>query len=82
MKISCVIPVHNSERFLASSLDSVLAQTRPPDEVIVVDDGSTDGSAGILQRYGAAVSWNVRRARYSSWVWSSMRMPRAELRSS
>jgi glycosyltransferase involved in cell wall biosynthesis len=55
--ISCVVPVYNGERFLAEGLDSVLAQTRPPDEVIVVDDGSTDGTAEVAARYAGRVTY-------------------------
>jgi len=46
--ISVIIPVYNGERFLAEAIQSVLDQTLPPDEIIVVDDGSTDGSAAIV----------------------------------
>lgn len=59
--ISCVIPVFNGERYLKAAIDSVLAQTRPPDEVIVVDDGSTDGSAGIASVFGERVRCIPRR---------------------
>ncbi len=51
MRVSAVLPVYNGERYLAEALDGVLAQTRRPDELVVVDDGSTDGSRGILARY-------------------------------
>jgi glycosyltransferase involved in cell wall biosynthesis len=51
MRISVVVPVYNGERFLAEAIDSVLAQTRHPDEIIVIDDGSTDGSVALLERY-------------------------------
>jgi glycosyltransferase involved in cell wall biosynthesis len=54
--ISCVIPVYNGERFLAEALDSVLEQTRPPEEVIVVDDGSTDGTPEVAARYAGRVT--------------------------
>lgn len=46
--VSVIIPVYNGERFLAEAIQSVLRQTLPPGEVIVVDDGSTDGSAAIV----------------------------------
>jgi glycosyltransferase involved in cell wall biosynthesis len=49
--ISVVIPVYNGERYLAQAIESVLAQTYQPIEVIVLDDGSSDGSAGIAQRF-------------------------------
>lgn len=45
--ISVIIPVYNGERFLAQALESVFAQQLQPSEVIVVDDGSTDGTAGV-----------------------------------
>jgi hypothetical protein len=53
--ISVVIPCYNGTKFLRETLDSVLAQTLPALEVIVVDDGSTDGSAGIADSYGPPV---------------------------
>ncbi|MEP7088231.1 MAG: glycosyltransferase [Gemmatimonadota bacterium] len=51
-RISAVIPCYNAARFLDESIRSILSQTRPPDEVIVVDDGSTDDSAAIARRSG------------------------------
>ena len=48
MDVAVVIPNHNGERWLAGVLDSVAAQTAPPAEVLVVDDGSTDGSLALL----------------------------------
>lgn len=41
------MPLYNGARWVEQSLVSVLAQTRPPDEIIVVNDGSTDGGAGV-----------------------------------
>lgn len=49
------MPVFNAAAFVGEALDSVLAQTRSPDEVIVIDDGSTDATPEVLERYGAAI---------------------------
>jgi len=57
-EISVVIPTYNRERFLPSTLDSVLSQTLPPAEVILVDDGSTDGTRELIaRRYGDRVKY-------------------------
>ena len=53
--ISVVIPCYNREPFLAETIESVLKQTRPVGEIIVVDDGSTDRSAEVARSYGARV---------------------------
>ena len=55
MKISVVIPAYNGERFLKCAIESALNQSYPPSEVIVVDDGSTDGSAAVVRSYGGKV---------------------------
>jgi glycosyltransferase involved in cell wall biosynthesis len=49
--ISAVVPVYNTERYVAEALTAILSQTHPPDEVIVVDDGSTDGTLDELARF-------------------------------
>lgn len=51
--ISIIIPVYNSERFLRICLDSIIAQTYPNWECILVDDGSTDSSGAICEEYAA-----------------------------
>jgi glycosyltransferase involved in cell wall biosynthesis len=49
--VSVVIGVYNAERYIAEAIDSVLAQDHRPLELIVVDDGSTDGSGDVVRRY-------------------------------
>ena len=56
-KVSVLIPTYNYAHFLPQAIDSVLAQTVPPLEVIVADDGSTDRTADVVARYGNAVSY-------------------------
>lgn len=51
MKISVIIPVYNTEKYLRECLNSVLRQTYVDLEVIAVDDGSTDGSGDILENF-------------------------------
>ena len=57
MKVSVVIPAWNAERFIRATLDSVLGQTMSDIEVIVVDDGSADGTRDVVSSYGAPVTW-------------------------
>jgi glycosyltransferase involved in cell wall biosynthesis len=55
--ISCIVPVFNGERYLAEALDSILKQSYRPLEIIVADDGSTDGTEAIVARFGAQVRY-------------------------
>ncbi len=57
MTVSVVIPVHNGERYLGEAVESVLGQTHGPLEIVVVDDGSTDGTAGVAAGYGDSVRY-------------------------
>jgi len=57
LRISCVIPVFNGAPYLAESVESVLSQTHPPFEVIVVDDGSTDSTPSVAQAFGPRIRY-------------------------
>lgn len=53
--VSVVIPAHNSGPYIAPALDSILAQKYRPIEILVVDDGSTDSTAEMVQGYAPEV---------------------------
>ena len=61
MSISVVIPCYNQGRFLRDAIETVLRQSRPPEEVIVVDDGSTDETPRVCSEYGGALIY-IRQA--------------------
>jgi len=54
--VSVILPVYNREAMVARAIESVLAQTYEPLELIVVDDGSTDGTRSVLESYGERVT--------------------------
>ena len=57
MLVSVLIPCYNAERWVAQAIESALAQTWSEKEVIVVDDGSSDGSLGVIKSFGNRVRW-------------------------
>jgi glycosyltransferase involved in cell wall biosynthesis len=56
LTISVIIPAYNAGRTIGATLDSVLGQTLAPDEILVMDDGSTDDTRSILTSYGSRVT--------------------------
>jgi GT2 family glycosyltransferase len=50
VRITAAVPCYNAERFIAGCIESLLDQSRPPDEILVVDDGSTDRTGQVLAR--------------------------------
>lgn len=59
MRVSILIPCFNAERWIAQAIESALAQTWPDKEVIVVDDGSTDGSVDVIRKFGGRIQWET-----------------------
>lgn len=55
--VSVIIPNYNYATYLGEAIESALGQSYPDVEVIVVDDGSTDGSEAVVRRYGERVRW-------------------------
>jgi glycosyltransferase involved in cell wall biosynthesis len=58
--ISVIIPCYNASSTLRMTVDSAFSQSYPEKEVIIIDDGSTDGSADIIKSYGAAIVTEFR----------------------
>ncbi len=59
--ISVVVPAYNGARFIKCAIESVQAQTLPVSEIIVVDDGSSDGTYEIAESLGVQVIRQVHR---------------------
>lgn len=61
MKISVVIPVYNEEKYIKKCLESLQKGQRKPDEILVVDGGSTDRTVDIVKKMGVLVLHNPRK---------------------
>lgn len=57
MKLSIIIPAHNEEKYIADCLYSIVNQTHKPDELIVVDDNSTDGTLALASGFAQDHDW-------------------------
>ncbi|MEI6491529.1 MAG: glycosyltransferase family 2 protein, partial [Verrucomicrobiota bacterium] len=60
MTISVIIPSFNAAKWLPAAVASVRAQIRPADEIVIVDDGSTDGTRELCQTFGERVRYVAR----------------------
>lgn len=56
MGVSVIIAAYNAEAYIAEAVASVLGQTVPPDELIVIDDGSADGTRNLLGQFGDRIT--------------------------
>jgi glycosyltransferase involved in cell wall biosynthesis len=59
--VSVVIPVYNGERYVGEAIESVLRQSEPPAEVLVVDDGSADDSAAVVRAFTPKVKFHLQK---------------------
>jgi len=57
--VSILIPCYNSERWIGHAIESALKQAWPNKQVIVLDDGSTDGSLNVIRRYEERLTWEA-----------------------
>ena len=61
--VSILIPCYNAERWISQAIESALGQTWPNKRVIVLDDGSTDGSLGVIRQYEQHIYWETGQNR-------------------
>lgn len=56
-RVTALVPTYNRAQYLPECLDSLLTQSRKPDQIVVIDDGSTDGTESIVSKYGHQVQY-------------------------
>ena len=57
--VSIIIPCYNNSKYISAAIDSALNQTYPNKEVIVIDDGSTDGSLDVIKTFSSRIKWRT-----------------------
>ena len=66
MRIGVVVPVYNRRGLVRECLESIAAQTRAPERVVIVDDASTDGTSDGIEEWighsAGTIDWNLRRS--------------------
>jgi glycosyltransferase involved in cell wall biosynthesis len=77
--VSVIIPCYNQAQFLGEAIESVLAQSYEPLEIIVIDDGSSDNTAEVARRYPAAKYFHQKNAGRSAARNAGLRRSRGEL---
>jgi len=74
-RISVIIPAFNVERYLPEAIDSVCTQTLAPTEILVIDDGSTDGTAAVVRQFKNEVALIVQENQGRAGLWRIHRLP-------
>lgn len=77
--ITAIMSVYNGERFIAEALQSMLDQTRKPDQIVVVDDGSTDRTADVLRTFPSVEVVSQANARQAAALNNGIRHARGDL---
>jgi glycosyltransferase involved in cell wall biosynthesis len=72
MKVSVVIPTYNSAATIQATLDSVLRQTVSPEEILVLDDGSTDNTFSLLNSYKPRITVFQERHKGASSAYNAL----------
>ncbi len=79
IKVSCIVPVYNVEQYLSKCLDSLVNQTLKDIQIIVVNDGSLDGSQKIIDKYAKKYPQLIqsfikenRRFEFSTKLWNAL----------